>query len=98
MGLQLDVDVLHPGDNFTAFVGLLHGEMDHRMAGCGAVPVLLSGREPYGIAGGKLFDLAAIALRVTDAAEDEEHLSARMDVPDGARAGGEGDHRAALAG
>ena len=77
--LQLDVEVLHPGDDLSALVGLLDGEVDHRMAGRGSVPVLFAGREPGGVAGGEAFDLATLSLRVTDAADDED---GRRDVPE----------------
>lgn len=90
--------MLHPGDDLPSFVGLLHGEMNHGMAGCGAVPVFFAGCEPCGVAGGEAFDLRALALRVADTAEDEDHLASRMRVPCGACACGKGDDGAALSG
>ena len=96
MRVSLDADVLHPGDDLAALVGLLHGQMDHGMAGRGAVPVLLAGSEPGGVAGREALDLAAFSLCVADAADDEEHLSARVSVPRGAGSGRERDDSAAL--
>ena len=90
--------MFHPGDDFAAFVGLLDGKMRHGMAGRGAVPVLLSWREPCGVARSQALDLPSMTLRITHAAEDKEHLAAWMSVPGSTRACREGNDRAALRG
>ena len=55
-------DVIEPDYVYSAFVGLLHGQMHHGEAGSGAVPVQLVRLDPNGVAGANLLHLAALQL------------------------------------
>src|SRR5262249_2133148 len=78
-------DVLEPRDRL-AVEHLLHGDVDHTGVGAGAVPVLLAGRNPYGVAGADLAHRAALGPHPPDAEDDMQRLAERMGVPGGARA------------
>src|ERR1700678_715058 len=65
--------------------------MGHGGVGSGAMPMLLSGREPDYVAGMDLYDGASFVLRPSAACGDDEGLAERVGVPRGPCAGLEGD-------
>jgi hypothetical protein len=88
--------VLLVGDMFQPVDGLavksfLNGDVGHGGVGSGAVPMLLSGREPDYVAGMNLFDGTSFMLRPSAACGDDEGLAERVGVPCSPRAGLEGD-------
>src|ERR1039458_9392543 len=68
---------------------LPQGQVDHEVAGGGAVPVLLAGRRVDDVAGAGLDDLAAAGLDQGDALDDVEGLAqaARWEPSSMSRAG-----------
>ena len=82
--------MFHPVDGL-AVESFLNGDVGHGGVGSGAVPMLLSGREPDYVAGVNLFDGAAFVLRPSAACGDDERLAQRVAVPCSPRAGLEGD-------
>src|SRR5712691_7371896 len=77
----LVADVLEPGD-VVAVEGLLQRDVHH--VGAGAVPVLLAGRDPDGVAGTDLAHRRPPYLHASDAGDDVQRLAERMGVPGGA--------------
>ena len=73
-------DFFHPIDNF-AVEFFLDGDVRHGGSRCGAMPVLLTGREPHNIAGPNLRDRPAFSLSPTAASGDDESLTKWMGVP-----------------
>jgi len=59
-------------------------EVRHRGRRRGAMPVLLSGREPHHIAGTYLLDGPAVALSPSQPCADDQRLTERVRVPGGA--------------
>jgi hypothetical protein len=82
--------MFHPVDGL-AVKPFLNGDVGHGGVGSGAVPMLLSGREPDYVAGVNLFDGATFVLRPSAACGDDEGLAERVGVPCSPRAGLEGD-------
>jgi hypothetical protein len=82
--------MFHPVDGL-AVQPFLNGDVGHGGVGSGAVPMLLSGREPDYVAGVNLFDGATFVLRPSAACGDDEGLAERVGVPCSPRAGLEGD-------
>src|SRR5581483_2822924 len=65
LAVLLVADVLAPGDGAPALVRELHGDVRHQTRRCGAVPVVLAGREEDAVAGPDHLDRRALSL--TDA-------------------------------
>src|ERR1039457_6470630 len=83
-------DLFHPVG--TLAVQHLHnGDMGHRGGGCGAMPVLLTGREPDHISRPNFLNRAAPALYSTTTGRHNQGLSQRVCVPCCSSAGLEGD-------
>src|ERR1700746_3456578 len=78
-------DVLEPRHGL-AVEHFLHGDVHHAGVGAGAVPVLLAGRNPHGVAGADFAHRAALGLHPPDAEDDVQGLAERMGVPGSARA------------
>ena len=83
-------DLFHPVDGL-AVKPFLNSDMGHAGSGSGAVPMLLSRREPDHVAGMDLFDGASFVLRPSAACGDDEGLAERVGVPRGPRTRLEGD-------
>src|SRR5947207_1763638 len=88
-GLRRSV-VLRVGNMFepahmVAIEVLLQREMHHSAIGCGAMPVLFSGRNPYGIAGTDLARGLAPECDPADAGHHMQSLTERMRMPGGTR-------------
>src|ERR1700744_2060494 len=90
-------DLLHPVDDL-AVQRFLNGDVGHRGGGRGAVPVLLTRREPDHIAAANFLDQAALALHAADPGGDDKGLTQWMGVPGRAGSGLERDTCAAGAG
>src|SRR3954468_19179253 len=82
-------DVRAPGDGAAGLVVLLHRDVGHEAARCGAVPVVFVRLEEDAVAGVDLLDRAALALAAPDALGDEDRLPVRVGVPGRAGAGRE---------
>src|SRR5258708_151134 len=82
-------DLFHPVNNFAGEL-FLDGDVGHGCGGCGAVPVLLTGREPDYIAGADFFDWSAPTLGAAAAGGYDEGLTEWVRVPCSTRAGLEG--------
>src|SRR5262249_21877550 len=78
-------DVLEPF-NVLAVEVFLQGDMHHVGIRAGAVPVLLAGRDPHGIARPNFPDRRAPELHPADAGNDVQGLAERVGVPGGPRA------------
>lgn len=83
--------MLEPDDIDALIVGFLKSEMDHGVAGGGAVPVELVGKDRDGVAGVKVLCGLPVKLDVSYASKDVQGLTNRMSVPSGAGSGFEGD-------
>jgi len=70
-------DFLHPLDDVTVKF-FLNGDVRHGRGWCGAVPVLLAGRDPDHITRPYLLDWFAFALDPATACRDDEGLTERM--------------------
>jgi hypothetical protein len=77
-------DPLYPLDDF-AVKFFLNGDVRHGRGWCGAVPVLLAGREPDHITRPYLLDWFALALDPATAGRHDQRLAERMRVPRGTR-------------
>src|SRR5256885_3024609 len=87
-------DAFEPVDDLAVQL-FLDGEVRHRGAGHRAVPVLFARRAPHYVAVPDHFDRPAPALHATVTGGHDQRLAERMRVPVAARAGLEGDVRAA---
>src|SRR5207247_8697815 len=76
-------DVLAPRDGATAFVVLLHGDVDHEAVRCGAMPVVLAGLEEDAVARTDDLDRPVLVLAQANALGDEDRLAVRVGVPGG---------------
>lgn len=65
----------------------MNGDVRHRRGGRSTMPAPLAGWKPDHVTGPNLLNKAALALRPTATARDNERLTERMRVPRGARAG-----------
>jgi hypothetical protein len=79
-------DFFHPV-NGLAIQLFLDGDVGHARARCGAMPVLLVGREPDHVTGTNFLDGAAFALGPPAACRHDEILAEGVSVPCGAGAG-----------
>src|SRR4030088_419537 len=66
--------MLHPGDG-AAVEGLPHCDVDHPRLGSGAMPMLLSRRDPHRVAGANLAHRSAPQLDAADAGDDMQGLA-----------------------
>src|SRR3954454_1667646 len=90
----LVTDLFHPVDGLAVE---RFGDRDvcHRRGGSGPVPVLLARLEPDHVARPDHLDRTTLTLHPAAAEGDDQRLPERVRVPRGARAGLEGDDRAA---
>src|SRR5579859_981329 len=82
-------DLFHPVDNLSVEL-FLNGDMCHGCDRCGAVPMLLAGREPDYITRPDLLDGSAFPLSPARACRNDECLPERMRMPCSPRARLEG--------
>src|SRR5437016_1771211 len=79
-------DLFHPVHDL-AVECFLNRDVRHRCGGRSTMPVPLAGWKPDHVTGPNLLYRAALALRPTATARDNERLTKRMSMPRGARAG-----------
>jgi len=90
-GLVLLVrDLFHPVDGLAIEL-FLNGDVRHGRGRCGAMPMLLTGREPDHVTWPDLLDRASPALREAAAGRHNQCLAQGMRVPRSPRAGLECD-------
>src|SRR2546425_7909875 len=75
-------DLLHPVDGL-AFEPFLNGDVRHGGRCGGAMPMLLTGREPDHVTGSNVIDRAAPTLGEAAARRHDEGLAQRVGVPCG---------------
>src|SRR3954451_2586486 len=80
-------DVIEPGHDLSARIGLHYRDVRHVPVGGGAVPVLLAGFDVDDVAGADLLDATVSCRDETDAVGDVESLALGVVVPGGASAG-----------
>src|SRR6266478_7357075 len=78
-------NLLHPFDHLPILL-FLNSDVCHGSGLRGAMPVLLTGREPDHVSGPDLLDRSTFALSPAAARRDDQSLAERMSVPCSSRA------------